>query len=135
MTDNPSPQLRTVLAWIDASDRVDVDGALKLVTDTFVYEIIVPRAPNHRFDKEQYRKHQQDHISKHHTESKTTILEVVESPGKVFVESVSTGGAQHAEKEHHNNITFTLIGDKINAVKILTDTSHHKHFHIDKRGQ
>ena len=60
--ENPSPQLRTVLGWIEGHCHCDPDAASAFVTDDFTHELL-PARIGLLLNKEELKQHHQQHFS------------------------------------------------------------------------
>ncbi|KDQ10699.1 hypothetical protein BOTBODRAFT_36013 [Botryobasidium botryosum FD-172 SS1] len=126
--DNPSPQLRAVLGWIDGHDHCDCDAAHAYCTDDFIHELL-PTRVGYRFTKEQLKQHHESIFAGVFTGFKTEILDIMERPGHIFVHARSVakplrvGVVEPSRVTHEFNGAFTMVGDKIQSVKVFTDTA------------
>lgn len=54
--DHPSPQLKAVLGWLEATDRCDPAGTLSFCTSDYVHEFL-PRSTGFRLNAKEYKEH------------------------------------------------------------------------------
>jgi len=116
--DNPSPQLRAVLGWIEGHDRCDFDAAHAYCTDDFIHELL-PARTGYRFTKEELKRHNEVNLANVFTGFKTEILEVIENPGHIFFHATTV--AMPSGVMHELNGALTMVGDKIQWAKVFTD--------------
>ncbi|EGN97677.1 hypothetical protein SERLA73DRAFT_75337 [Serpula lacrymans var. lacrymans S7.3] len=125
MTDQPSGQLRTVLAFIETVDRGDISACCDLLSDEFIYD--APSESHGPLDKDAYRKFSENTISPHFSALKTTVLDVIESLGKVSIRAETlipaTGDVQKFDGH------FELVGDKIVLLRVLVENTVESPFH------
>jgi len=133
LAENPSPQLRAILGWIDKLDHLDVDAAHAYVTDDVVYEFYPLSLGNKPFSKEEFKKHHSTYIAPDNIGFKTTVLDVIESTGKVFINAESLSDVDGLSHEY--NIAFVIEDEKIKKVEMFLDAPTIKQMNFKRRGK
>ncbi|KDQ10715.1 hypothetical protein BOTBODRAFT_147618 [Botryobasidium botryosum FD-172 SS1] len=122
MATDPSPQLQVVLGWLDGFDRLDFDAANACTTEDVMYEILPASFGIAPFTKEGFKKHYETFITPTSEACKlhqTTVIDVIENPGKMFINGYSV--YQPSGRKHEFNLRVNFEGDKIKLIKLFLD--------------
>lgn len=104
----PSPQLKTVLRWIDAFKNWNLDELVATMSDDYTHYIF-PRSLNQPVRRKQEFAAYFQTLPRLFDSFNVTIEEIIECPGKVLIHASSVGmtttGAPYANEY---NLTFHL---------------------------